>query len=72
MRSLVLLLRLLYAGMALPLQPLTDNNPTKEDRNREIYQRHIEGACAVDLAAEYRISLQRVYIMIRRGKRTQW
>jgi Mor family transcriptional regulator len=58
--------------MELPPEPLTDFIPPKEDRNREIYRRYIEGARAVDLAAEYSISLQRVYIIIRRGKRNQW
>jgi hypothetical protein len=65
------ILGLLYAGMELPSEPLTDFIPPKEDRNREIYQRYIEGARAVDLATEYGISLQRVYIIIRRGRRNQ-
>ena len=66
------LLRLLYAGMELPSEPLTDFIPTKEDRNREVYRRYLAGARAVDLAAEYGISLQRVYVIIRLGKRNQW
>jgi hypothetical protein len=65
-------LRLLYMGIELPSEPLTDYKPPKEDRNREIYQRYLEGARAVDLAAEYGISLQRVYVIIRMGKRNQW
>ncbi len=46
--------------------------PPKVDRNREIYQRYLEGARAVDLAAEYGMSLQRVYVIIRKGRRNQW
>jgi hypothetical protein len=42
------LLGLLYAGMELPSEPLTDYEPPNEDRNREIFQRYLEGACAVD------------------------
>ncbi len=57
--------------MELPSEPLTDYKPPKENRNREIYQRYIEGVRAVDLAAEYGISLQRVYVIIRMGKRNQ-
>ena len=62
-------MRLLYAGMELPSAPFTDYEPPKENRNREIYQRYLDGARAVDLAAEYGISLQRVYAIIRMGKR---
>jgi Mor family transcriptional regulator len=65
-------LKLLYAGMKLPSEPLTDYKPPKEDRNREIYRRYLEGARAVDLAAQYGISLQRVYVIIRLGKHHQW
>lgn len=65
-------LGLLYAGMELPSEPLTDYKPPKENRNREIYRRYVEGARAVDLAAEYGISLQRVYVIIRVGKQNQW
>ncbi len=66
------ILWLLYAGMELPSEPLTDYKPPKENRNREIYQRYLEGVRVVDLAAEYGISLQRVYVIIRLGKRNQW
>lgn len=66
------ILGLLYAGMELPSEPLTDYKPPKENRNREIYRRYVDGARAVDLAAEYGISLQRVYVIIRIGKRNQW
>ena len=66
------LLELLYAGMELPSEPLTGYKLPKENRNREIYQQYLEGARTVDLAAEYGISLQRVYVIIRMGKRNQW
>jgi hypothetical protein len=76
------ILRLFCAGTDLPSEPISDNTPTKEDRNREIYQRHIEGARAVDLATAHGISLQRVSLLrnpgldrialIRMGKRHQW
>ena len=46
------ILGLLYEGMELPSEPLTDYKPPKEDRNREIYQRYLESVRAVDLAAE--------------------
>lgn len=65
-------LRLLYAGMEISSEPLTDYTPPKDDRNREIYRRYIAGARAVDSAAEYGISLQRVYVIIRMGKRNRW
>ncbi len=66
------ILRLLYAGMELPSGAVRDYTPTKEERNREIYHRYVDGARAVDLAAEHGISLQRVYVIIRMGKRNQW
>ena len=40
--------------------------PPKEDHNREIYRRYLEGARAVDLAAKYGMWLQRIYVIIRR------
>jgi Mor family transcriptional regulator len=52
--------------------PVSHNTPPKEDRNREIYRRYLEGARAVDLATECGMSLQRVYVIIRKGKRNQW
>ena len=58
--------------MELPSETINDFILPKEERNREIYRRYIEGARAVDLAAEYGISLQRVYMVIRMGKRNQW
>jgi hypothetical protein len=63
---------LLYGSAPTSNTPISHITPPKEDRNREIYQRYIDGARAVDLAAEYGISLQRVYVIIRRGKRNQW
>ncbi len=65
------ILRLLYAGMELPQEPLTDFIPPKEERNAEIYQRYLTGARAVDLAKEYGMSLQRIYVIIRNQKKQQ-
>ena len=55
--------------MELPLEPLTHHKLPKENRNREIYRRPIEGARAVDLEKEYGVSLQRVYVIIRKQKK---
>ena len=71
-RAVRRILQLLYAGKELPSAPLTDYKPPKADRNREIYQRYFEGARVVDLAVENGISLQRVYVIIRMGKRKRW
>jgi Mor transcription activator family protein len=59
----------LYAKKEPLTQPVTDLIPLKEDRNAEIYQRFLAGERAVDLAKEYGISLQRIYVLIRRQKR---
>jgi Mor family transcriptional regulator len=64
-------LYLLYGNAPASNTPVSHMMPPKEDRNREIYQRYIDGARAVDLAAEYGISLQRVYVIIRRGQYNQ-
>jgi Mor family transcriptional regulator len=40
--------------------------PPKTQRNQEIVQRYLAGERAVDLAAEYRISVRRVNRLIRR------
>ena len=47
------LLRLLYADMELPSEAINDFISPKEERNREIYRRYIEGERAADLAEEY-------------------
>ena len=65
-------LYLLYGNTPASNTPVSHMTPPKEDRNREIYQRYLEGARAVDLATEYGISLQLVYVIIRKGKRAQW
>ncbi len=65
-------LQLLYGSTPASDAPISHLTPPKEDRNREIYRRYLEGARAVNLAAEYGISLQRVYVIIRMGKRNQW
>jgi len=65
------LLRLLYAGMQVPSEPVTDYEPTKEDRNAAIYQRYLAGERAVDLSREYGMSLQRIYKIIRNQRKQQ-
>ena len=59
-------LRQLYFGQAVSTQPVTDLVPTEEVRNFEIYKRYAAGERAADLAADYGVSLQRVYVLIRR------
>ncbi len=59
---------LLYAEMELPSEAISDYTPAKEERNAEIYQRYLAGERAVDLAREYRMSLQRIYKIIRNQK----
>ena len=56
----------LYLGQILSTQPVTDLIPTEEDRNLEIYKRYVAGERATDLAEDYDISLQRIYVLIRR------
>ena len=56
----------LYLGQELPTYPVTDLIPLEEIRNAEIYQRYVSGERAIDLAADYSISLQRIYVLIRR------
>jgi DNA-binding CsgD family transcriptional regulator len=68
-RAVRRLLRMLYAGMDIPAHAVNDFVPTKEDRNREIYQRYMEGVRAVELARQYSVSLQRIYTLIRRQNR---
>ena len=67
-RAVERVLRLLYKGIELPRQPLTDLIPTAQRRNREISERYFAGDRAVDLAAEYGVSLQRIYVLVRRYK----
>ncbi len=63
------ILRLLYAGMERPSEAVSDYTPTKKERNAEIYQRYLTGERAVDLAREYGMSLQRIYVIIRNQKK---
>ena len=56
----------LYFGQRFSAQPITDLIPTEENRNLEIYKRYVAGERAVNLAEDYDISLQRVYVLIRR------
>ena len=60
------ILRQLYLGQQYSTQPITDLIPTEEDRNLEIYKRYIAGGRATDLAQDYGVSLQRIYVLIRR------
>jgi hypothetical protein len=62
------ILVLLYCGIEKPTQPITDLTPLSGERNREIYDRYLLGERIVDLAETYRISQQRVYVLIRRYK----
>ena len=59
-------LRQLYFGQRFSAQPITDLIPTEENRNLEIYNRYPSGERAADLAEDYGVSLQRVYVLIRR------
>ena len=59
-------LRQRYFGQLLPVGPVTDLIPTEEERNNEIYQRYVSGERAIDLAEDYSVSLQRIYVLIRR------
>ncbi len=63
------ILRLLYAGMERSPEAVSDYTPPKKDRNAEIYQRYLTGERAVDLAREYGMSLQRIYVIIRNQKK---
>ncbi len=65
-------LQLLYRDGQPSDTPIRRVTPPKEERNREIYRRYLEGVRAVNLATEYGISLQRVYVIIRVGKRNHW
>jgi Mor family transcriptional regulator len=56
----------LYLGQSLPTHPVTGRILTEEERNTEIYQRYVIGGRAIDLAEDYRVSLQRIYVLIRR------
>ena len=60
------ILHQLYLGQWYSTQPITDLIPAEEDRNFEIYKRYVAGERAVNLAEDYDISLQRVYVLIRR------
>ena len=56
----------LYLGQRFSTQPITDLIPTEEDRNLEIYNRYVAGERATHLAEDYGVSLQRIYVLIRR------
>lgn len=64
-------LRFLYVGMELPTQPITDLIPLDEARNAEIYERYLAGERVIILALEYGVSVQRVYVLIRRYQETE-
>ena len=64
-------LRQLYFGQTVSTQPVTDLVPTEEDRNLEIYNRYVAGERAIDLAEDYRVSLQRIYVLLRRYQATK-
>ena len=56
----------LYVGQQQSTQPITDLIPTEEDRNLEIYKRYAAGERAADLPEDYGVSIQRIYVLIRR------
>ena len=56
----------LYSGQRFSAQPITDLIPTEEGRNLEIYKRYAAGERAADLAEDFGVSLQRIYVLIRR------
>jgi Mor family transcriptional regulator len=59
-------LRQLYFGQVLATHPVTDLIPVEEKRNAKIYQRYVNGEKATDLAKDYSVSIQRIYVLIRR------
>src|SRR5258706_3366108 len=59
---------LLYGPMPPSTSPITNAIPPKTDRNKEIYQRYLAGESPYVLAREYRISEQRIFVIIRKFK----
>jgi Mor family transcriptional regulator len=55
--------------MELPTEAVTDSIPFAEERNKEIYRRYLASERATDLAREFGISLQLIYVLIRKMKR---
>jgi hypothetical protein len=60
---------LLYGNTPPSSSPITNFTPPKTDRNLDIYQRYLVGESASELALEYSISEQRVFVIIRKFKR---
>jgi len=61
---------LLYGSTQPSDIPISRLTPPKEERNREIYRRYIAGERAIDLAKEYSVSLQRIYVIIRKYRQS--
>jgi Mor family transcriptional regulator len=59
------MLNLLYAGLLLHDKPITLKHVAKAERNAEIRIRYAAGAILKELAAEYGISYQRIYQIVR-------
>lgn len=55
------ILALLYKGLPLPQKPKSGKTPRKNHRTDEMKAKYAEGVSVRDLAAEYRISINRVY-----------
>ena len=62
------LLSLLYGEAPASGQPITRIIPAKVDRDFEIYQRYQAGGRVADLAEAFGVSVQRIYVVIRRQK----
>jgi len=56
----------LYAGILLPLQPITQKHLSKSERNIVICERYSEGETLEEIAESYNLSYQRVYEIIQR------
>jgi len=56
----------LYAGIALPSQPLSDKHKSKTERNAEICAKYKAGETLEKIAEAFGISLQRVHQIVQR------
>jgi len=59
----------LYGEAPTSGQPITHLIPAKADRDFEIYQRYQAGSRVADLANAFGVSVQRIYVVIRRQKK---
>ena len=63
------LLSLLYGEAPTSGQPITRLIPAKVDRDLEIYLRYQAGSRVTDLANAFGVSVQRIYVVIRRQRK---